>query len=104
MKKENCNDKHCPSHGSISTRGRSFVGDVTNVNIHKTITVEWPRQFYLKKYERFEKRRTRIKAHKPDCIEVEVGDKVKVMETRPIAKTKNFVVVEVLSNNLHTKV
>ena len=50
----------------------------------------------LDKYERFEKRSTRIAAHIPDCINGKTGDSVKIMECRPLSKTKKFVVVEVL--------
>ena len=100
MKKENkknqeeCNDRHCPIHGSISLRGRSFKGKIVKTDLHKTATIEFPRQFYLKKYERYEKRRSRIKAHNPECINAQIGDIVKIMETKPISKTKNFVVIE----------
>ncbi|MBI2667555.1 30S ribosomal protein S17 [Candidatus Woesearchaeota archaeon] len=79
----------------LSFRGRSFTGVVTKMSSQKTVTIEWNRLLYLHKYERFEKRRSKIKAHKPDWINVNIGDKVKVMETRPISKTKNFVILEV---------
>ncbi|MCX6711809.1 MAG: 30S ribosomal protein S17 [Candidatus Woesearchaeota archaeon] len=100
MKKENkttqveCNDRHCPIHGSISIRGRSFKGKIIKNDLHKTVTIEFPRQFYLSKYERYEKRRSRIKAHNSLCINAQIGDIVKIMETKPISKTKNFVVIE----------
>lgn len=80
----------------LSLRGRTFVCTVVKVNVHKTAKVEWPRPFYIKKYERYAKRRTRLNVHKPDEIDVKVGDKVKIIETRPISKTKNFVIVEVI--------
>ena len=82
----------------ISLRGRTFEGTIINMNLQKTVTVEWQRQYYLPKYERFEKRRTRVKAHKPDSLNVEIGDQVKIMETRPISKTKHFVIVEVMND------
>lgn len=80
----------------LSLRGRTFTGRVTKMSSQKTVTVEWSRLFYLHKYERFEKRSSRVKAHKPDWINVNVGSMVKIMETRPISKTKNFVILEVL--------
>lgn len=98
LPKAECHDNHCPFHGSIKPRGRMFTGKVVKSSMHKTVTVEWMRLFYLQKYERYEKRRTRIKAHKPDCIKAEIGDTVKIMESRPISKTKNFVVIEVLKH------
>lgn len=89
-----CNDDNCPFHGSLRCRGRIFVGTVTGTKMHKTATVEWARRNYLQKYERYEKRRTRIKAHNPPCINAQDGDVVKIMECRPLSKTKNFVIIE----------
>ena len=50
---------------------------------------------FIKKYERYEKRKSKINVHKPDCLSVNVGDSVKVAECRPLSKTKHFVLVEV---------
>jgi len=94
--KNKCEDPHCPYHGNISLRGRTFTGTVISDKMTKTITVEWPRRSYIQKYERYEKRRSKVKAHNPDCIKAKIGQKVKIMETKPISKTKNFVVIEVL--------
>ena len=91
--KEECNDRHCAFHGTVHLRGRVFIGKVIK-QVNKAVNVEWPRQNYLYKFERFEKRRPRVKAHNPACINAKVGDTVKIVETRPISKTKNFVVVE----------
>ncbi len=91
-----CNDKKCPFHGKIRTRGMVFVGNVKKTDLHRTATVEFRRQFFLQKYERREIRFSRIKAHNPICINACVGDQVKIMETRPISKTKNFVVIQVV--------
>ena len=93
--KSECNDPNCPFHGSLPVRGQVLEGIVTNDKAERTITVE--RSFYkfIRKYERYEKRKSKIKAHIPDCIEVNVGDAVKIAECRPLSKTKHFVVVEV---------
>ena len=50
---------------------------------------------YINKFERYEKRKSKIKAHKPDCLDVKVGDSVKIAECRQLSKTKHFVLVEV---------
>ena len=93
--KENCEDKHCPFHGSLGVRGRIFKGIIIKKNPHKTVMVEWPRSHYIKKYERYAKKRSRVKAHNPKCIDAKIGDRVVIAETRPISKTKNFVVVNI---------
>ncbi len=90
-----CDDAYCPFHGSTKLHGKSFVGTVIKKGSHKTVNVEWPRMFYLAKFERYSKRRSRVKAHNPPCLDVGVGDKVMIVETRPISKTKKFVVVKV---------
>jgi len=93
-----CKDKKCPFHGSLRVRGRLLVGRVITARAHKTVKVEFPRLHYLPKYERFEKRRTRIHAHNPTCINAVQGDNVKLMECRPLSKMKNFVLIEVIKD------
>ncbi|MCP3681143.1 MAG: 30S ribosomal protein S17 [bacterium] len=93
-KKVECEDPNCPFHGSIAIRGRSFVGTVISAKMTKTVSIEFERKYFVKKYERFEKRRSRIKAHNPDCIAAEEGDIVKIKECKPLSKTKKFIVIE----------
>jgi len=94
--KEKCDDNSCPFHGSLKCRGRVFTGIIISGKMQKTVIVEWEWKHFLKKYERYEKRRGKLKAHNPDCINSKEGDIVKIMECRPLSKTKNFVVVEIL--------
>jgi small subunit ribosomal protein S17 len=97
MKKEKdtiCNDVNCPTHGSLSRRGRTLKGVVISTKMHKTAIIEFDRRFYLPKFERYEKRRTKIKVHNPPCINAQDGDLVKIQECRPLSKTKHFVIVE----------
>ena len=89
-----CQDIRCPFHGKLTTRGRQFTGTVVSAKMRRTAVIEFERLNYLEKYERYEKRRTRLKAHNPDCIEAKDGDVVNIMECRPLSKTKNFVVVQ----------
>lgn len=96
--KKKCEDERCPFHGKLSVRGRTFVGTVKSTKAPKTVTVAWERQFYLKKYERFEKRLSKVQAHVPSCIEIKEKDTVKIIECRQLSKTKHFVVVENESN------
>ncbi len=83
----------------ISTRGRKFIGEVISDKMSKTVTVQWDRTKYIPKYERYEKRRTKVKAHNPESINAEKGDIVKIEETRPISKTKNFIVTEIIKKH-----
>lgn len=89
-----CTDRNCPKHGKVRVRGRRFTGKVVSSKMQRTVTIEFERTYYLPKYQRYEKRRTTLKAHNPDCINVKEGDIVHVVECRPLSKTKKFVVVE----------
>jgi len=90
-----CDDKNCPFHGGLKVRGRTFVGIVKSAKAKKTSTVEWTRWKIIKKYERYEKRKTKICVHNPPCINAAEGDEVMIAECRPLSKTKNFVVVSI---------
>jgi len=94
MPKQKCSDAKCPFHGNLSVRGRQFTGTITSAKMRRTAIIELGRLQFLKKYERYEKRLTRLKVHNPDCINAKEGDVVKVMECRPLSKTKNFAIVQ----------
>jgi small subunit ribosomal protein S17 len=94
--KGKCDDNNCPFHGKLKCRGRIFTCTVLSTNMQKTAIVGWERRHFLKKYERYEKRKSIVKAHNPVCISANEGNIVKIMECRPLSKTKNFVIVEVL--------
>ncbi|RLJ04827.1 MAG: 30S ribosomal protein S17 [Candidatus Aenigmatarchaeota archaeon] len=89
-----CNDKTCPWHGHLKVRGRVFIAKVVNDKNRASIVVEWPYTKFVHKYERYEKRKTKITVHNPKCIDAKKGDYVKIAECRPISKTKHFVVIE----------
>jgi small subunit ribosomal protein S17 len=89
-----CNDPRCPSHGPLKTRGIMLEGRVVSRRAKKTAVVEIPYVRKLSKYERSEKRRSKIHAHVPDCMEVAEGDTVRVEECRRLSRTKSFVVTQ----------
>lgn len=90
-----CNDPNCPIHGKIKIRGIILEGVVVSDKMNKTVVVERRMLQYIPKYERYARVRSRIVAHVPECMDVKVGDKVVIGETRKISKTKNFVVMKV---------
>ncbi len=89
-----CDDRDCPFHGKLPVRGIILTGKVYKKRMSKTIVVERDYLVYVKKYKRYERRRSRIPAHLPPCIDAEVGDVVKIAECRPLSKTVSFVVIE----------
>ncbi len=82
--------------GNIIPRGRAFTGVVVSVNPHKTAVVEWERWRYAIKYERYEKKRTKVSTHNPASINAEKGDRVLIQECRPLSKTKKFIIIKKL--------
>jgi small subunit ribosomal protein S17 len=88
-----CEDKHCPWHGRLAIRGRVFNGVVRSAKSHQTVVVEWGYHKFVPKYERYERRKSRVAAHNPECIKAKEGDGVVVAECKPLSKTKHFVIV-----------
>lgn len=91
---KSCSDKNCPFHGHLKVRGQIIEGIVVSDGMQNSVVVQKDYLRYIKKYERYEKRRSRILAHNPPCISAKRGDRVKIMECRPISKAKSFVVIE----------
>ncbi len=89
-----CDDKHCPFHGTLSVRGQILNGVVISTKMSHTVVVKREHMKTIAKYERFEKRTRRMMAHGPPCLGLAVGDKVTLMECRPLSKTVSFVVIE----------
>ena len=88
-------DENCPFYGSLRLRGQVLEGTVASLGMLKTIVVERDNVRYMQKYERYEKRTSALSAHLPNCIGgVEIGDRVKIMECRPLSKTVSFCVIE----------
>ncbi|MEM2925257.1 MAG: 30S ribosomal protein S17 [Methanocellales archaeon] len=89
-----CLDKNCPFHGVLPVRGQVLEGIVVSDKMNKTVVVQREYLKYISKYERYERRRSKIHAHNPPCINAKIGDLVKIAECRPLSKTKAFVVIE----------
>jgi len=91
-----CGDENCPFHGSLKTRGTVREGLVVSVKALKMAVVETHFTRRVQKYERVEKKKSRIHAHLPPCIKAKVGDTVQFCECRKVSKTKSHVVTKVL--------
>lgn len=91
---EICTDKYCPFHGTLSVRGQIITGVVKSSKMQGSILVKREFLHYVQKYERYEKRTSTFAAHCPPCLNVKVGDKVKIAECRPLSKTISFVTIE----------
>lgn len=72
-------------------------GRVVSNKMHKTVTVLIERRVKHPLYGKFVTRSTKVHAHDEEntCKE---GDLVRIVECRPLSKTKNWRVVEVVSH------
>lgn len=71
------------------------IGVVTSNKMDKTITVAVERKVKHPIYGKFIKKTTRFHAH-DEKNEATIGDTVKIMETRPLSKTKRWRLVEIV--------
>jgi len=71
------------------------IGLVVSNKMEKTIVVRVERKVKHPRYGKFVKKATKFSAHddKNDC---NIGDKVRIMETRPISKDKCWRLVEII--------
>ena len=76
---------------------RSLVGIVVSDKMNKTIKVELVRRVPHPKFRKIVKRSTTVFAH-DETEEAKLGDKVVVVETRPVSKKKKWRLIEVLSH------
>ena len=76
-------------------RRKERVGKVTSNKMEKSITVIIERKIKHPMYGKFVQKSTKFIAHdeKNDC---NIGDTVKIMETRPLSKNKRWRLVEIV--------
>ena len=80
---------------SSRSRRKALVGVVISDKMHKTVVVVVERLVRHEAYGKMIRRRTKLKAHDEDN-RCGIGDKVVIMETRPVSKDKHWRVMEVL--------
>ena len=82
-----------PRKGARGNRVQK-VGIVSSDKMQKTVVVRVDRQVLHMKYRRYVRRTTKFKAH--DELGATVGDRVRIVETRPLSAQKRWRVVEIL--------
>jgi small subunit ribosomal protein S17 len=80
------------STSTEQSRRRELVGRVVSDKMDKTVTVEVVRTLRHRKYHKFISRRKKYHAH-DENNEFKVDDVVVIQESRPLSKTKRWVVV-----------
>lgn len=74
---------------------KTMVGRVVNDAMNKTVTLSIERTFQHPRYKKIVKKTSKIYAHDEENT-CRVGDKVKVMSTRPTSKLKRWRVLDVI--------
>ncbi|OGU75047.1 MAG: 30S ribosomal protein S17 [Ignavibacteria bacterium RBG_16_34_14] len=74
---------------------KTRIGIVTSNKMDKTITVSIERRVPHPIYKKYFKKTTKLMAHdeKKECS---IGDKVKIMETRPLSAKKRWRLIEII--------
>jgi small subunit ribosomal protein S17 len=85
------NTEHTTKRGARKTR----VGLVVSDKMQKTVVVAIERRFPHPLYGKMVTRTKRVKAHSEDNS-AKTGDRVRIMETRPLSKDKRWRVVEIV--------
>jgi len=77
------------------TRRKVRIGVVVSDKMNKSATVSIERRVMHPLYKKYYKKTTKFIIH-DENNECKVGDKVKIMETRPLSKRKRWRLVEIL--------
>lgn len=87
---------------SEMVRQRHWFGDVISNKMQKTVVVSVSRSVVHPIYRKVMKRVTKLKAHDEGGI-CKVGDRVKLIQTRPLSKDKHWRVVQVMERGMPEK-
>lgn len=106
MKTEKKNSKNEKKNSQVAaapmviagTRGRVFEGIVTK-KFPTRVVIEIERILYVKKYERFYKKKSKMHARLPSGIDVNVGDLIQIQECRPLSKIIHAIVIKKVKSN-----
>jgi small subunit ribosomal protein S17 len=82
-------------------RRKVFVGEVVSDRMQKTITVQVERRVRHPIYERVIKRSKKFHVH-DEHNQCQIGDVVRIVETRPLSKTKCWRLLEIVQRRAGT--
>lgn len=72
---------------------KSYIGKVVSNKMDKTVTVSVTRLYQHPLYKKTVKKITKLKAHDKNNY-CQVGERVRILESRPLSKTKRWIVTE----------
>jgi small subunit ribosomal protein S17 len=77
------------------SKRKTRLGTVVSTKMEKTVVVTFERLIPHPIYRKFIRRRSKFKVHDAENI-CKLGDRVLIEESRPLSKTKRWVVVKIL--------
>jgi small subunit ribosomal protein S17 len=95
VKAESAVKEEVKKNTSHSGLRKTRVGKVLSNKMDKTIIVSEEKKIMHPIYKKYYKKTTKFAAHDPKNT-CDIGDKVKIMETRPLSKTKRWRLVEIV--------
>jgi small subunit ribosomal protein S17 len=90
-------DKGAQESEAAVGKRRAWYGNVLSNKMQKTVVVSVERFVSHPVYRKVLRRVTKLKVHDENSI-CKVGDRVKLIETRPISKHKHWRVVQVMEH------
>jgi small subunit ribosomal protein S17 len=82
----------------VGTSRRKMTGVVVKDKMDKTVVIEVEKFLKHPKYHKYLKTKKRYKAH-DEKSECKIGDRVMIMESRPLSKEKRWVVKEIVKKD-----
>ena len=79
---------------------RRITGVVTSNKMQKTVVVEISRSYRHPLYKKVVHHSKRVKAH--DEVGCQIGDKVQIVESRPLSRDKRWVVEMIIKKEIRT--
>jgi len=83
---------------AVSTRRKVREGVVVSDRMDKTVVVAVERIVRHQRYQKYRRRRARYKAH-DETNRCRIGDRVRIIETRPLSAQKRWAVLAVIGRN-----
>jgi small subunit ribosomal protein S17 len=81
------------------SRRRTLLGQVVSDKMDKTVVVQVIRRYRHPRYKKYVQERIRYKAH-DENNEAKVGDKVRIVESRPRSKEKRWAVQAIVERSV----
>lgn len=84
-----------PPAAETNSRRRTLFGEVVSDKMDKTVVVQVIRRYKHPRYKKYVQERVRYKAH-DEANEAKLGDKVRIIESRPRSKDKRWAVQAII--------